>query len=132
MFKPCGAKVFSLQIHLSTWYLRAAAVFILFYNVVTLRLSFISRFSRCFESCYCLATIDVLAIFRKALWKLFSCISNIQDFVLWTLCSVIDFSFEVIYPLFSSFIGLLIWVHLGPFWAHIGSFWMYLGSFEFV
>ena len=38
--KPCGAKVFSLQIHLSSRYLRAAAVLILFCNMVTLRSSF--------------------------------------------------------------------------------------------
>ena len=39
MFKPCKAKIFSLQINLSWWYLRAVAVLILFCNMVTLRSS---------------------------------------------------------------------------------------------
>ena len=34
VFKPCGAKVFSLQIHLSSWWLREAAVLILLCNMV--------------------------------------------------------------------------------------------------
>ena len=36
------------------------------------------------------------------------------------------------FRLFSAYLGLLIWAHLGLFWAHIGSFWIYLGSFELI
>ena len=38
--QPCGTKVFSIQIHLSSWYLRATAFLILFCKMVTLRSSF--------------------------------------------------------------------------------------------
>ena len=34
LFKPCGAKGFSLRIHLSARYLQVASVFVLFCNVV--------------------------------------------------------------------------------------------------
>ena len=34
LFKPCGAKGFSLRIHLTARYLRVASVFVLFCNVV--------------------------------------------------------------------------------------------------
>ena len=45
MFKLFGAKVFNLQIHWSSWYPRAAAVLVLFSNMVTLRSSFKLWFS---------------------------------------------------------------------------------------
>ena len=45
------SKVFSLQVHLSSWYLRAAAVLILFCNMVTLRSSIKLWLSwKCFAS----------------------------------------------------------------------------------
>ena len=34
--------------------------------------------------------------------------------------------------LFSAYLALLSWAHLGLFWAHIGSFWIYFGSFELI
>ena len=71
---------FSLQIHLSSWYLRAAAVLILFSNMVTLRSSFKLWFSwKCFVKKFTVAWpfFDVLTMFGEALWKLFSCMSNI-------------------------------------------------------
>ena len=36
------------------------------------------------------------------------------------------------FKLFSAYLGLLIWAHLGLFWAHIGSFWIYLLFFELI
>ena len=36
------------------------------------------------------------------------------------------------FRLFSAYLGLLIWAHLGLFWAHTESFWIYLGSFELI
>ena len=41
VFKPCGAKFFSLEIHFSSCYLCAAAVLILFRNMVTSSLPFV-------------------------------------------------------------------------------------------
>ena len=95
MFKPCEAKVFSLQIHLTSWFLRATAVFILFSNMVTLRLSFKLWLSwKCSANSLLYWPIfDVVAMFGKALWKFFPWMTSIQDPVLGTLCSVNDFSF---------------------------------------
>ena len=36
------------------------------------------------------------------------------------------------FRLFSAYLRLLIWAHLGLFWALIGSFWIYLESFELI
>ena len=46
---------------------------------------------------------DVVAMFLETHWKFFSCISNIQDFVLRTLGSVNNFSFLAVSSIFYFF-----------------------------
>ena len=78
VFKPCGAKAFSLPIHSSSWYLSPAAVLMLFCNMVTLRLSFIIWILwKCFPSLLLPGLFFfVVAKFGVAFWKIFPCRSN--------------------------------------------------------
>ena len=46
------------------------------------------------------AVFDVVGMCGGALWKLFSCLSNMQAFVLGTLCSVNNFSFLAVFSTF--------------------------------
>ena len=64
MFKPCGAKVFSLQIHLPSWYLQAAAALILLCNIVTLRSLF-----KLWLSWKCFASSLLSGLFLSDVWR---------------------------------------------------------------
>ena len=86
MFKSCGAKVFSLRIYLSLWYLPAAAVLILFCNMDIVLISFKVWLSwKCFESSLLLACFWCCSnVWRSALkvaalyiWYIRACASNI-------------------------------------------------------
>lgn len=87
-------KVFSLWIHLSSWCLRVAAVLMLFCNTFILRLSFTFLFSWMFSKfVFFWPAFDVGTMFRETLCKLFSFMSNTQDWLPSTLCSVNNLSF---------------------------------------
>ena len=86
MFKSCGAKVFSLRIYLSLWYLPAAAVLILFCNMDIVLISFKVWLSwKCFESSLLLACFwccsnvwrSALKVAPLYLWYIRACASNI-------------------------------------------------------
>ena len=100
--KPWGAKVFSLQIHLSSRYLRAAAVLILFSNMVTWRSWFKSWLlwkhfgsSLLFGLFWCRSDVWSSALKVAPLY--------VQDLAIGTLCSVNYFPFLAVSCTFYFF-----------------------------